>query len=438
MGRSVRDQTPVSGQVARLREDGRGHMVVDGKTYLVDDVLPGERVTVQPQRKRRGTIEARLLSVDAPSADRVVAACAAFGVCGGCRLQHMSRDAQVKWKQQRLISALDQMHVVRGKVLPPLLGDSWSYRRRARLAVKDVPAKGRVLVGFRERGKPYVAECSRCEILSPECGDLPGSLSRMIGQLSIRQAIPQVELAVGDSQSAMVFRVLEPPSGEDLLVLDRFGRDHAMRVYLQSGGPESVRPLDAEPPALSYRLPEFGLELGFEPTDFIQVNAGMNRAMIAQALDLLQVRPGQRVLDLFCGLGNFSLPLARHSGSVVGVDSDPGLIRRAQTNASRNSVSNVTFEVGDLYQDPVSGDWLERRFDRVLLDPPRTGAAQVLQHLPKLGPRRIVYVSCDPESFVRDARVLVNQLGYELAAVGIMDMFPHTLHVETMGLFLGA
>jgi len=413
-------------------------MVVQNKIYLVDDVLPGEQVTVQPVRKRRGCIEARLLSVESPSADRVVPACDAFGVCGGCRLQHMSRSAQVGWKQQRLLAALDEMHVARGKVLPALIGDSWGYRRRARLAVKDVPAKGRVLVGFRERGKPYVAECTRCEVLMPECADLLVPLSELIGQLSIRQSVPQVEIAVGDSASALVFRVLEPPSGPDLLALERFGRQQAVQVYLQSGGLESIRPLTEATGELTYSLPEFDLALAFEPTDFIQVNAGVNQAMISQALGLLNTRPGLRVLDLFCGLGNFSLPLAKSSASVTGVDSDAGLIRRAQGNASRNGVMNVDFEVGDLYQEPVSGDWLGRRYDRVLLDPPRTGASPVLPYLPELGPRRIVYVSCDAESFARDARVLVNQLGYELAAVGIMDMFPHPLHVETMGLFLGA
>ena len=411
-------------------------MQVEGAEYLVEDALAGEQVVVEPYRKSRGRMEARVQSVLVPSADRVTPRCEAYGDCGGCRLQHMDSTAQLAWKQGLLLDDLGEKGVHFGRLLEPITSSTWGYRRRARLGVKDVPAKGRVLVGFRERSTPYICDCHRCEILDGPTGGLLETLSELVGRLDIRAALPQIEVAQAENATAMVFRVLEKPSAEDLSELEGFARTHDVQVFLQSGGLETVSPLHADQPELVYRLPDFDLEMVFRPNDFVQVNAQVNRAMVTRAVELLECQPDSRVLDLFCGMGNFSLALGRGAGQVTGVDSDAGLIVRAGLNAERNGLENVRFEQGDLYQEPVTGDWLDGQFDRVLLDPPRAGAAQVLKHLPVLGARRVVYVSCGPESFVQDAEVLTGSLGYRLEAVGVMDMFPHTLHVETMGLFV--
>jgi 23S rRNA (uracil1939-C5)-methyltransferase len=436
MGRRLRHQAPVSGRIRSLRSDGSGRMLVEGVEYLVEDALPGEEVIAEPLRKSRSRVEARVQSVLAASVDRVIPRCEAYGDCGGCRLQHMDSEAQLKWKQGLLLDDLGAKGVHFDRLLAPIPSSPWDYRRRARLGVKAVPAKGRVLVGFRERGKPYICDCRRCEILDGPAGGLLESLSELVGRLDISAALPQVELAHAENASAMVFRVLEPPSSQDLAEFENFASEHGVQVFLQSGGLETVTPLHADQPELFYSLPDFDLKMVFRPNDFVQVNAQVNRAMVSRAVGLLECHPDSKVLDLFCGMGNFSLALGRVSGQVTGVDSDPGLIVRAGLNAERNGLDNVRFEQGDLYQEPVGGDWLKGQFDRVLLDPPRAGAAQVLKHLPMLGARRLVYVSCGPESFVQDAAVLTESLGYRLDAVGVMDMFPHTLHVETMGLFV--
>ncbi len=436
VGRTLRNKPPVQGKIDSLRADARGRMEIDEQEYLVADTLPGEMITAVPFRKNRGKIEARLLSVESASADRVEPRCDAFGICGGCRLQHMAPEAQVAWKQSLLLEDLAEKGVSYDRLLAPINSSPYGYRRRARLGVKDVPGKGRVLVGFRERGKPYISDCRRCEILSPPTGDLFEVLSELVGSMDIKAALPQVEVATGENATAMIFRVLETPSSGDLMALEKFSSSQNVQVFLQTGGLDTVIPLKPDQPELMYTLPDFDLEMVFQPMDFVQVNAQVNRLMIAQAIDLLECQQDSKVLDLFCGLGNFSLSLGRRAGHVVGVDSDPGLLERAAKNASRNGLENVTFEQGDLYQEAVTGNWLEKKFDRVLLDPPRAGAAQVLEHLPSLGAKRLVYVSCGPDTFVRDAAVLTGQLGFRLEAVGVMDMFPHTLHVETMGLFV--
>lgn len=419
-----------------MRDDARGRMDLGEQQYLVADALPGEVITAVPFRKNRGKIEARVLSVEEPSENRVEPLCDAYGVCGGCRLQHMAPAAQVEWKQSLLLTDLAEKGVSWDRLLAPITSSPWGYRRRARLGVKDVPGKGRVLVGFRERGKPYISDCRRCEILTPPTGELFEVLSELVGSMDIKAALPQVEVATGDNATAMIFRVLETPSSGDLMALEKFSSSQDVQVFLQTGGLDTVTSLKPGQPELSYSVPDFDLEMVFQPMDFIQVNAEVNQRMIAQAIDLLGCDEQSKVLDLFCGLGNFSLAIGRGAGHVTGVDSDPGLLERAGENALRNGLDNVSFEQGDLYQETVSGRWLEQKFDRVLLDPPRAGAAQVLEHLPSLGAKRLVYVSCGPDTFVRDAAVLTNQLGFRLEAVGVMDMFPHTLHVETMGLFV--
>ncbi|MCF7980216.1 MAG: 23S rRNA (uracil(1939)-C(5))-methyltransferase RlmD, partial [Chromatiaceae bacterium] len=327
------------------------------------------------------------------------------------------------------------------------------YRRKARLGVRWVPKKGRVLVGFRERGSSFIADVQRCEVLHRAVGEHLGALARLIEGLSIRERLPQIEVAQGDGPVVLVFRVLDPPSAADCDRLLSFAAQSGFHVYLQEGGVETVRPLPGQEIELSYRLPNQGLTLAFEPNDFTQVNLELNRQMIDQALALLDPRPDERLLDLFCGLGNFTLPLARQARELVGVEGDAGLVARAEANAVRNGIENVRFYTADLYAQalPQTGPeagahpssslpltampWLDQPFDKALLDPPRSGALEVLDWLASSGVQRILYVSCYPATLARDAAKLVGELGFRLEAAGAMDMFPHTAHLEAMALF---
>jgi 23S rRNA (uracil1939-C5)-methyltransferase len=298
-----------------------------------------------------------------------------------------------------------------------------------------VAKKGGVLVGFRERGSSYVAEIEECPILHPRVGELLQALRALIGGFSIRDQVPQIEMAMGDQVCVLIFRVLSAPSAEDLEQLAAFGPEHQVVVYLQEGGPETVRPLDGKGVELTYDLPAFDVTLAFEPSDFTQVNSDINRQMIQRAVDMLELTDDDRVLDLFCGLGNFTLPLARRAGQVVGVEGDAGLVARARENARNNGIENADFFTANLYGELDQEPWMQGRYDKVLLDPPRSGALEVLHHLPRLGARRIVYVSCYPGTLARDAGVLVSEYGYQLVSAGVMDMFPHTAHVESIALF---
>jgi 23S rRNA (uracil1939-C5)-methyltransferase len=322
------------------------------------------------------------------------------------------------------------------KVLEPLISsDAFGYRRKARLGVKYVAKKGKVLVGFRERGTPYVADIAECHILHPRVGRLITPLSELIGQLSIKERVPQIEVAMGDDQCVLVFRILEPLSPADEQLLLRFGTEREVVIYTQTGGPETVAPLNGEAVDLHYALPDYDLEIHFLPNDFTQVNSALNRLMINHALALLALQPEDRVLDLFCGLGNFTLPIARGVAEVVGVEGDAGLVARARENAHSNAIENSRYYTANLYEALPKEPWLRERFDKALLDPPRSGAAEVLEHLPRLGIKRIVYVSCYPGTLARDAGELVHKHGYRLVSAGVMDMFPHTAHVESIALF---
>ncbi|MEO1575611.1 MAG: 23S rRNA (uracil(1939)-C(5))-methyltransferase RlmD [Pseudomonadota bacterium] len=422
-------------EIVDMTHDGRGVARVEGKAVFVDGALTGERVSARVVARKRRFDLAETLSVLEPSPERVEPKCAAFGNCGGCALQHQSVPAQREAKAQALRAAFEKI----GDVMPQtwldtLSASSWGYRRRARLAVKDVPKKGRVLVGFRERNAPYVADMTRCEVLHPRIGGLLVELSELVASLSIRSRIPQIEVAVGDEVAALVFRVLEPVDTDDANALLAFGRAHDLDLYLQPGGLDTVTPL-GDIRSLEYGLPEFDVTLTFEPIDFIQVHGELNRAMVAHAVNLLAPTPTDRVLDLFCGLGNFSLPLARRSGDVVGIEGDAGLTARARDNAARNGIDNTRFVVADLFGPPEDFGFGREAFDRVLIDPPRTGAEQVLPAVAATGASRIVYVSCHPGSLARDAGQLVRDHGYALTHAGIMDMFPHTAHVESIAVF---
>jgi 23S rRNA (uracil1939-C5)-methyltransferase len=422
--------------VVALAHDGRGIARIGGKVVFIAGALPGERVRLRILRRRRKMDEAQLLEVLMPSAERVTAKCEHFGVCGGCSLQHLSASAQLAAKQGQLLEDLSRIgQVTPERVLDPLQGPQWGYRRRARLGVKYVHKKGRVLAGFRERDSPYLADIHHCEVLVGSLRGLPSELAALVETLKLREQIPQVEVAVGDSGTALVFRVLQPPDESDIAKLEDFGRRLGAQIFLQSGGPNTVRPLHPDYPPLTYSIDSAGVSIGFLPLDFMQVNRGINEAMIGAALEALQARPEDTVLDLFCGLGNFTLPLARQVRQVVGIEGDEGLVARARANALANGIDNARFATENLFEPAAWGPWGEARYGCLLLDPPRAGAAAVMMRMSQWAPRRIVYISCHPGSLARDAGILVASQGYRLIAAGVMDMFPQTTHVESIAVF---
>jgi 23S rRNA (uracil1939-C5)-methyltransferase len=348
----------------------------------------------------------------------------------------MDEDKQILAKQRVLIENLERIgHVAPDTLLDPLTGAAWGYRRKGRFSVRRVDKKDKTIVGFRELDGRFVADLHECHTAIPEVGFKVAALSALIDGMDGRRDIPQVEFIAGDETVALVFRHLAPLSDGDLAKLTAFAQAHDFAIFLQPGGLDSVHALWPHAPKLAFRLPEWDIELQFRPLDFIQVNASLNEKMIARALGLLDAKPDDRVLDLFCGLGNFTLPLARTAGQVVGVEGDAGLIRRARENATHNGLGNVEFHAADLAQDLSSHAWMRAGFDRLLLDPPRSGADVVLAQLPLKGLQRIVYVSCHPGSLARDAGFLVNERGWKLRAAGVMDMFPHTAHVESIAMF---
>ena len=434
--RAALPSEPVVAQIQSFSHDGRGVARIEGKAVFVAGALPGETVRLRYRARRRRHDEGEVLDVLVPSPDRVAPRCAHFGVCGGCSLQHQAPSAQVGAKQQALLDALSHI----GKTEPdtvfaPLLNaEPWGYRRKARLGVKFVAKKDRVLVGFRERGSSFVADLHECHVLHPRIAAVLPHLADLIAGLSVARQVPQIEVAMDDARLVLVFRVLESPGPADRATLSAFAAAHDLAVYLQPGGPDTVGPLD-EPLDLHYTLPQFGLDLAFLPGDFTQVNTDINRQMVGRAVELLAPDRTERVLDLFCGVGNFTLPLATRAGEVVGVEGDGGLVQRARDNAERNGLANVRFHTANLYEPLDAEPWLRESFDKALLDPPRSGALEVLPLLPRLGVRRIVYISCYPGTLARDAGVLVREHGYRLTGAGVMDMFPHTTHVESLAVF---
>jgi 23S rRNA (uracil1939-C5)-methyltransferase len=427
---------PVAVDVADLAHDGRGVGRVDEKVTFVHGALPGERVQARLTGRNRRFDEAVTATVEQASKERVTPACPWFGYCGGCALQHLEPTAQLGWKQQRLADNLERIgHVAPEHWAEPVASHPWHYRRRARLSARNVPGKGRVLVGFRELGGRYVADIEACRVLHPAFGDRLMSMSALIGGLSIPHRVAQVECAAGDDSAAIVLRHLEPLTDDDRRRLVDWSRDNDIAVWLQPAGPASVHRLHPDEHELTYRLDAFDLEFAFHPQQFIQVNAEVNRKLTERAVDWLDPGPGQRVLDLFCGLGNFSLPLATRAGAVLGVELDESLVAAARTNARRNGLDNVEFAAADLASGDALPAWTRQRFDGVLLDPPRSGAAEILPAVAAVQPRRIVYVSCDPATLARDAGELVERFGYRLVRAGVADMFPQTAHVESIALF---
>ena len=433
---------PEEGVVASLTHDGDGVVRGDDiKTAFVGGSLPGERIRFQRLRRHRGHDEGRLLEVIEAAADRVQPRCAHFGVCGGCALQHLAGDRQIELKQQELVQVLERVAKVSPAAwLPPLRGPGWNYRRRARLGARYVPKKGRVIVGFRERLAPYIAALERCEVLAEPVGSLITPLSQLLTGLSIREHVPQIEVAVAENATALVLRVMRDPSPADLDALRAFEAQHGLWLYLQPRGLDSVQRL---PPAqegaalpdaaLRYTFQDFDIHYDFRPTDFVQVNAAINQEMVQRVIGLLELTPQARVLDLFCGLGNFTLPLARHAGEVIGVEGDAALVARAQHNAALNGIGNARFIAADLTQALDKHEpWLTKGFSHVVLDPPRAGALDVMPTIAQLSPCKVAYISCHPGSLARDIGVLVHEHGFELRAAGVLDMFPHTAHVESL------
>ncbi len=425
--------------IESLDNEGRGIAHVDGKVIFIEGALPGELVEFASFRRKPSYEVAAVSRVIRASSQRVTPACPHFGVCGGCSLQHLNVYAQTAVKQRVLEDALWHIARLRPEHLyPPIAGSGWGYRHRARLSVRQVPKKGGVLVGFHEKRSSYVAVMDSCAVLPPAVSALIPELKRLVAVMAAPDRLPQVEISLGDAQTVLVLRHLEPLTSGDEDRLRRFADMHGVVWYLQSKGPETAAlfyPAEAPPP--SYTLPDFGLELRFWPTEFTQVNHGVNRMLVRRAMALLAPAGGERIADLFCGLGNFTLPIARLGAAVCGIEGSPALVRRAMENAALNGLSaRCEFAVANLFEATAESFAALGRVDKMLLDPPRDGAMALVKALPAKGaPRRIVYVSCSPATLARDAAVLVHEKGYVLRGAGIASMFPHTSHVESIALF---
>ncbi|MGD8828167.1 MAG: 23S rRNA (uracil(1939)-C(5))-methyltransferase RlmD [Gammaproteobacteria bacterium] len=437
MGQAERSPGSSAVEIESLAHDGRGVARIAGKAAFVEGALPGERVLFKRQRTRRGFDEGVATDILETSPRRVEPRCPHFGVCGGCALQHMDAEAQIDAKQAVLLDNLDRIGRLTPKeVLPPLQGPAWGYRRRARLGAKYLPAQRRLLLGFRQRRSARLTDMRTCEVLDPRIGRRIEALADLLGGLSIARHLPQIEVAVADNAVVLVLRVMREPSPEDRDRLRAFAASHGVEFHLQPGGEDSIAPLDPPAVELSFEPEAGGPQLFFRPGDFIQVNDAVNQAMVARALELVAPSPGERVLDLFCGLGNFSLPLAARGARVTGIEGDPGLVARARDNARRNGLSGAEFSVANLFNpDFRAQPWWRDGCDQLLLDPPRSGADAVARHIAEVSPRRIVYVSCHPASLARDAATLCVEGGYRLVAAGVLDMFPQTAHVESMAVF---
>jgi len=442
MGKVRRRKRPPEGlfeaTVDGLSHDGRGIARLEGKTTFIDNALPGEQVRFAYRYQRKKFDEGRAEEIVSASDARVTPACAHAGICGGCSLQHLHPDAQIRFKQQTLAEQLQHFGGLAPETwLPPLTAPVLGYRNKARLGVKYVEARERVLVGFREKRNSYLADLTRCEVLRPELGESLVALGELVQSLSVMRRVPQIEVAAGDDEVALIFRHMDPLTTQDQDKLVSFCRARSWHCYLQPGNEDSMHRVwpDSGDERLHYRHPEADLTLAFHPSDFTQVNAEINRRMVPLALDLLDIAPDHRVLDLFCGLGNFTLPAARRAAHVVGVEGSARMVERGYENARANQIENVEFHAWDLTRPADAQGWARQPFDRVLIDPPRTGALEILPQMAKFGAQKLVYVSCNPATLARDAGAL-HKLGYTLSVAGVMDMFPHTTHVESIALFV--
>lgn len=429
---------PQTAQVTSLSHEGRGVAQVNNKKTFIEGALPGEQVLFRYKKSRSRFDEGVAVEVITPSADRVTAKCNHFEICGGCNQQHIDPQAQIRHKQSVLVEQLKHIgNVEPAELLPPLTGPVWGYRNKARLGVKYVEKKQKLLIGFREKFSPFIADIQQCEVLNPAVGTLLEALQELIGSLTIYNKIPQIEVAVAESATALVLRHLVAPHEDDLEKLEDFSSRHDIDFYMQSGGIESVVPLIPEKiTPLTYSLPDHSVNIEFFPTDFTQVNFAINRFMVNHTIDLLALDETDRVLDLFCGLGNFSLPIAKKVSHVTGVEGDEGLVERAHYNAELNKVNNIEFRKLNLADPVLLKGLLKNNTNKILIDPPRTGAQELINNLDFSSVDRIVYVSCNPATLARDAGILVNEKGFSLQQAGVIDMFPHTAHVESIALFI--
>lgn len=442
MSRARKKRVPANGtaDVINLSHDGRGVARIEGKATFIQGALPDEQVTFEYTSVKKDYAEGRVLSVIKASSLRVEPKCPNYALCGGCSLQHLDENEQIKFKERQLLDLLQRYgHTEPETVLPPLTADHWHYRNKARLSVRYVEKKQRTLVGFRERFSPrFITDIQECPILNAQVSNDIPALQTLLDSLDDKQSIAQIEVAAGEEEIALIFRNLTPLNPEDEAKITAFAQAHQYRIFLQPGGPDTIYsfyPSQADY-YLTYSLPEFGLTYSFHPADFTQVNAPLNRAMVKQAIALLDLKPTDIVLDLFCGLGNFSLPIAKHCAQVLGVEGSDAMVERAYMNARANNLGNVEFYAANLDDAQAVQALVQRACDKLLIDPPRSGALELVKQIDILNPKRIVYVSCNPVTLARDTEILVNQKGYVLVQAGVMDMFPQTAHVESIALFV--
>ncbi|MCU7799931.1 MAG: 23S rRNA (uracil(1939)-C(5))-methyltransferase RlmD [gamma proteobacterium symbiont of Lucinoma myriamae] len=436
-------QDPVQATIESVGHDGKGVCHIDDLTVFIDGALKGETITFIYTNKRKNVAEGKIHEVLIPSPLRVEPQCPHFTICGGCSLQHLAEDQQILLKQGVLLENLKRLGKAEPEtVLEPLTGPHWGYRTKARLGVRFVVKKDKMLVGFREKHSNFLAELETCKVLHPDVGLHLRDLADLLRSLSIYNQIPQIEVAYGDEQGAFIVRHLEPFTDNDKQQLMTYAEKMNLHLYLQPKGPDSITRLYPEQDVsenefspLSYALPEHDIINEFNPTDFTQVNMEINRKMIDLALELLEPQPEDKVLDLFCGLGNFTLPLARKVAHVTGVEGSSDLVIRAKENALKNGIENADFYAADLFEDFSGMKWAQQKYDCILLDPARSGAKEIAEYLPKFGAHTVVYVSCNPSTLARDTEIMVHQNGYKLVKAGVMDMFPHTAHVESIALF---
>ncbi|KTD60977.1 23S rRNA (uracil(1939)-C(5))-methyltransferase RlmD [Legionella shakespearei] len=433
------DQAPQTAHIVNLSHDGKGVARIDGKATFIPGALPDEEVEFQYTRVKKDFDEGRLLSIKVPSPLRVDPKCPHYAMCGGCSLQHMSEEEQIHFKQEQLLDLLTRFgHTSPQSVIPPLLSKHWNYRNKARLSVRFVEKKQVAMVGFRERNNPrYITEITQCPVLNAKLDADIIPLRTLIDAMEDKHCIAQIEVAAGDDEIGLIFRNLSPLSTNDELKIKQFAEQFHYKIFLQPGGPDTVHCFYPEHASeyLTYQLPDFGITFQFHPTDFTQVNAELNRKMVSLALQLMELKSDDLVLDLFCGLGNFSLPMAKKCARVIGVEGSKTMVDRAYMNAKANQLDNVDFYAANLDDVVEVNNLVQQRFNKVLIDPPRSGALEIVKQIDAINPERIVYVSCNPVTLARDTDILVNQKGYVLIKAGVMDMFPHTAHVESIALF---
>lgn len=431
--------TPQTAQIVNLSHDGKGVARINGKVTFIQGALPDELVEFQYTRVKKDFDEGKLLSIVESSSIRVEPKCPHYQMCGGCSLQHMSAEEQIRFKQSHLLDLLSRYgHTEPQTVLAPLTSHNWNYRNKARLSTRFVEKKQTTMVGFRERNNPrYITEINQCPILNAKLDADIVHLRKLIDTMEDKHCIAQIEVAAGDDEIALILRNLSPLTTQDELKIQEFAQQFQYKIFLQPGGPDSV--FSFYPPNahdyLSYQLPDYKITFQFHPNDFTQVNAGLNRKMVSQALQLMELKSSDIVLDLFCGLGNFSLPMAKLCSRVIGVEGSKNMVERAYMNAKANHITNADFYAANLDDVMEVRNLVNTSFNKVLIDPPRSGALEIVKQIDSINPERIVYVSCNPVTLARDTDILVNQKGYVLITAGVMDMFPHTAHVESIALF---